>query len=150
MLEMKMPENVQRRPIAFLDTSVLLAILKGDTAAARLASRDVLQKVQLAVNPIVLLELARFADVSGKSAVLSKLERDWEVLPVTSLPSKVLQEKARGLRNMLVHSNDLLILSSAATCDYLITYDKALAQLAADVGRPQTVTPEEFFEHLAD
>jgi len=35
-------------------------------------------------------------------------------------------QNARDIRNILVQSNDVLILSSAANCDYLVTYDQQL------------------------
>jgi predicted nucleic acid-binding protein len=47
----------------------------------------------------------------------------------------------------LVHSNDILILSSAAECDFLVTRDGLLKRLVT-AEKPQVVTPEEFVTHL--
>jgi hypothetical protein len=53
----------------------------------------------------------------------------------------------RALRNRLAHSNDILILSSADECDFLVTRDKRLKSLVT-AARPQVMTPEELVAHL--
>jgi predicted nucleic acid-binding protein len=45
------------------------------------------------------------------------------------------------------HSNDLLILSSADECDFLVTSDVRLKDLVA-ADKPQIVTPEELVAQL--
>jgi uncharacterized protein YaiI (UPF0178 family) len=47
----------------------------------------------------------------------------------------------------LAHSNDILILSSADACDFLVTRDVLLKNLVL-AGKPQVVTPEELVAHL--
>ncbi|MFN9317949.1 MAG: PIN domain nuclease, partial [Microcystis sp.] len=57
-------------------------------------------------------------------------------------------QNARDIRNILVHSNDVLILSSAANCDYLVTYDQKLKKASSYLynSKPMVVTPEELLE----
>jgi predicted nucleic acid-binding protein len=47
----------------------------------------------------------------------------------------------------LAHSNDILILSSAYECDFLVTRDAALKTLVTSE-KPQVVTPEELVNRL--
>ena len=48
----------------------------------------------------------------------------------------------------MVNSNDVLILSSAANCDYLVTYDQQLkkASIYLDNSKQMLVTHEELLE----
>jgi predicted nucleic acid-binding protein len=45
-----------------------------------------------------------------------------------------------------MHSNDILIVTSAANCDLLISNDKDLKQLSPE--RPEILTADEFFARL--
>jgi len=69
------------------------------------------------------------------------------VLPVDYAKAEALLPRVRALRNRLAHSNDILILSSASECDFLVTKDAVLKTLAT-AGKPQIVTPEELVTHL--
>jgi predicted nucleic acid-binding protein len=57
-------------------------------------------------------------------------------------------QNARDIRNILAESNDVLILSSAANCDYLVTYDQQLKKASSYLynSKPMVVTTEELLE----
>ena len=61
--------------------------------------------------------------------------------------AEALVPRAQALRNRMPHSNDLLILSSADECDFLVTSDVRLKDLVA-ADKPQIVTPEELVAQL--
>jgi predicted nucleic acid-binding protein len=138
-----MTEPSHKRPTLFLDSNVLVAMVRGDPAAVRLTSEEVLNKVQLAVDPVVLSEFLRFTARGDDVSTVSKVEQHWKVLPAPTLPSEDLKQQARSLRNRLVHSNDLLVFLSASQCEYLVTYDRDLQELSVQLGRPRALTPAE-------
>jgi hypothetical protein len=76
-----------------------------------------------------------------------RIRDNLQVLPVDLAKAEALLPKVRGLRNPLVHSNDVLILSSAGECDFLVTNNELLKRLVT-AGKPQVVTPEELATHL--
>jgi predicted nucleic acid-binding protein len=135
------------RPVAFLDTNVIVAMFQGKRPASDLLSEKVLRRLRFAVNGIVLQELFHLAEVGRHPELLEKLEGHWEVLPVDAARVSELLQRAQTLRNRAAHSNDLLLASSAEKCDFLVTYDKALAAILQE--RPlRVVTPEELLEEL--
>jgi hypothetical protein len=69
------------------------------------------------------------------------------VLPLDLAKAEALIPRARALRNRVAHSNDLLILSSADECDFLVTSDMDFKSLVT-AEKPQVVTPEELVAHL--
>jgi predicted nucleic acid-binding protein len=141
----KSPADASRRRV-FLDTSVITAILRGQGAAPRLLSEDVTRRVQFAVNPIVLQELLHLPDARANSELLEAIRRNWQILPIDEEAFSAFLRDAQALRNRAIHSNDLLILGSAAECDYLVTYDRDLMLVASD--RPIILTPEQFLDEL--
>jgi len=132
---------------AFLDTSAIAAILQRRGTAPRLLSEDVKHRVQFAVNPIVLQEILLLAEAQNNPEVLDALRRDWEIVPVDEAALALFLRDARELRNRWAHSNDLLIVSSASKCDYLVTYDEQLRRLVHS-RPPRVVTPEELLDDL--
>jgi predicted nucleic acid-binding protein len=130
----------------FLDTNVVAAYLRGESASSRLFSNEVLSKVRLAINPIVLQELFFLAETRKHPEIVDNLQREVRVLPVNFEKAEEYLQEATTLRNRLTHSNDVLILSSAAECDYLVTYDQALRSLSTS--KPQIVTPEQLLAQL--
>lgn len=139
-----MSQETRDRPLAFLDTNVIVAYLEGKEPSARLFDDQVLHKVRLATNPIVLQEILTLAHVREDPEQLRQIRQRLEILPVNFERAESLLPHVTALRNRLAHSNDILIMSSAVTCDFLVTYD--LAFRGAEVsGRPQILTPEEFF-----
>ena len=147
------PESLERdegsdrqRPLVFLDTSVIIGYLHGDLPAAQLFSAEADGRIRFAVNPIVLQELLLAADGAGRPE-FEQIRDHLRVLPVDFGKAEALLPRARALRNRLAHSNDLLILSSADECDFLVTRDVLLKSLVT-AEKPQVVTPEELVSHL--
>jgi len=110
------------KPLVFLDTDVLISYLRGDLASVHLFDREILDRVCLAINAIVLQELLFLAEVRNHPEIVDRIQE--------------------------VHSNDVLILSSAANCDYLVTYDQKLKKASSYLynSKPMVVTPEELLE----
>ena len=136
----------QKRPLVFLDTSVILAFLQGDSSAAELFSAEAQGRIRFAVNPIVLQELLLTADLAGQPE-FERIREHLQILPVDFSKAEALIPTIRDLRNRIVHSNDVLILSSADECDFLVTKDLLLKRVAS-TGKPKVLTPEEFATHL--
>jgi predicted nucleic acid-binding protein len=136
----------QGLPLVFLDTNVIIGFIRGDPAATQLFSAEAAGRIQVAVNPIVLQEL--LLSVDGASRPEFELIRDHlRVLPIDLAKAEALLPQFRAMRNRLAHSNDLLILSSADECDFLVTSDVLLKSLVT-AAKPQVVTPEELVAHL--
>jgi len=136
----------RQRPLVFLDTNVIIGYLHGDLSAAQLFSAEADGRIRFAVNPIVLQELLLAADGAGRPE-FEQIRDHLRVLPVDFGKAEALLPRARALRNRLAHSNDLLILSSADECDFLVTRDVLLKSLVTSE-KPQVVTPEELVSHL--
>ncbi|MBD2168936.1 PIN domain-containing protein [Calothrix membranacea FACHB-236] len=139
-------QQSNRRPLAFLDTNVVAAYLRGELPSSHLFSGEVLGKVNLAINPIVLQELFFLAETRNHPEMLKELQEEVSVLPLNLEKAEEYLKQASNLRNRIAHSNDILILSSAAECDYLVTYDQALRSLTTS--KPQVVTPEQLLSQL--
>ena len=135
-----------KRPLVFLDTNVIIGYLRGDPSAAQLFSAEADGRIRFAVNPIVLQELLLAADATGQPE-FERIRDHLRVLPVDVAKAEALLPRVRALRNRLAHSNDILILSSADACDFLVTRDVLLKNLVL-AGKPQVVTPEELVAHL--
>jgi predicted nucleic acid-binding protein len=133
-------------PLLFLDSNVIVEYLRGDPTATQLFSAEAKGRVQFAVNPIVLQELL----LSGHAASRPEFERIrdlWKVLPVDYAKAQALIARVRALNYRIAHSNELLIVSSADECDYLVTKDPVLKTLVTRE-KPQVVTPEEMLAQL--
>lgn len=134
----------------FLDTNVFVELLSGRGELLKLFSDDVLNKVAYVTSPVVFQELFFAAGRTGKEVSLEGIERHIEIIPVdiTKLSSAFKQE-VRKFRNLAVHSNDVLIISTAdeAKCDYLLTYDKAIIQ-ASEKRTYKAITPEDLLRIL--
>ncbi|HLN02545.1 MAG TPA: type II toxin-antitoxin system VapC family toxin [Bryobacteraceae bacterium] len=133
------------RPLVFLDTNVILEYLQGKAAAAELFSAEAAGRIRFAVNPIVLQELLLAADAGQPE--FERIRDHLRVLPVDFAKAEELLPRVRALRNRLVHANDILILSSADECDFLVTSDARLKNLTTSE-KPQIVTPQELITHL--
>jgi predicted nucleic acid-binding protein len=134
------------RPLVFLDTNVIVGFLQGDPPAAQLFSAEAEGRIRFAVNPIVLQELLLAADAAG-GPEFERIRDHLRVLPVDFAKAEALLPRVRALRNRLAHSNDILVLSSADECDFLVTRDALLKNLVT-AGKPQVVTPEELVAQL--
>jgi predicted nucleic acid-binding protein len=135
-----------KQPVAFLDTNVIIGYLRGDPSTAQLFSAEATGQIRLAVNPIVLQELLLAADAAERPE-FQQIRDHLRVLPVDFAKAEALLPRIRSLRNRLVHSNDILILSSADQCDFLVTSDADFKNLVT-AEKPQVVTPEELATHL--
>ena len=133
-------------PLVFLDTNVIIGYLRGDPAATQLFSAEAAGNIRFAVNPIVLQELLLAANAADRTE-FQQIRDHLRVLPVDFAKAEALLPQVRALRNRLMHSNDILILSSADECDFLVTSDVLLKSLVT-AARPQVVTPEELVAHL--
>ena len=130
----------------FLDTTVILDFLKGDPSLKDIFSPKIMNKVSYAINPIVLQEILLSGRAASKMS-LDEFTKDFEVIPVDIIKSEEFLERIRSLRNRIAHANDLLILGSAQSCDYLVTTDRTLQQLG-NVATVKVITPEEFLNLL--
>jgi predicted nucleic acid-binding protein len=130
----------------FLDTNVIIGFLRGEHAAAQLFSAEAEGRVRFAVNPIVLQELLLAAN-PARQPEFERIRDHFRLLPVDFAKAEALLPRVRTLRNRLAHSNDILIFSSAAECDFLVTRD-ALLKTLATADKPQVVTPEALVTHL--
>lgn len=147
---------VPQAPLAFLDTNAILDYLRGEPAAVKLFAAEQEGGARFAINPIVAQELLLSTDDAVRPGLGPILER-LKMLPVDfAKVEKLVLEAARALnampeapalRKRLAHSNDFIILSSATECDFLVTKDARLKDLAADL-KPAVVTPKEFIVRL--
>ncbi|HUS05110.1 MAG TPA: PIN domain-containing protein [Bryobacteraceae bacterium] len=134
------------RPLVFLDTSVIMGYLRGEPSAAPVFSAEASGRIRFAVNPIVLQELLLAADAVGLSE-FAGIRDHLRVLPIDYEKVEALVPRVRALRNRLAHSNNILILSSASVCDFLVTRDAGIKTLVT-AEKPNVVTPEEFVTYL--
>jgi predicted nucleic acid-binding protein len=139
-------EGDAARPLVFLDTNVITGYLRGEPTAAQLFSAEAAGRICFAVNPIVPQELLLAADAAGNPE-FEHIRDHLRVLPVDYGKAELLLEKIRALRNQIAHSNDVLVLSSADDCDFLVTGDAGMKMLAT-AEKPQVVTPEELVSQL--
>jgi predicted nucleic acid-binding protein len=134
-----------RVPLAFLDTDVIVGYLRGEASALELFSAEAKGRIHFAINPIVLQELLLASDVASRPEL--EVIRDLKVLPVDFARAEALVPKARALMNRGLHSNDILIVSSANDCDFLVTRGTTLKNLVA-ADKPEVITPEELVSRL--
>jgi predicted nucleic acid-binding protein len=135
----------QKRPLVFLDTDVIIGYVRGERAAVQLFSAEADGRIHFAVNGIVLQELILAGDVVDQPEFERILDH-LRILPVELAKAEALIPRARAMRN-LPHVNDIIIVSSAGECDFLVTTDTRLRELVTG-GKPQVVNPEEFVGHL--
>lgn len=135
-----------KRPLVFLDTNVIVGYLHGEPSAVQLFSAEGEGRIRFAVNAIVFQELLLCAEAPGQPE-LERIQDHFRLLPIDVTKAEALLPLVRGLRNRLVHSNDILIVSSAAECDFLVTRDALLKSLVT-AEKPRVVTPEELVTQL--
>jgi predicted nucleic acid-binding protein len=145
----------RKQLLAFLDTGVIIDYLRGDRTAVQLFSAEAEGRVQFAINPVVAQELLLSADATLQPG-LGRLVDHLKVLPVDfAKVEKLVFEAARALNAMtegtpsgqMAHPNELIILSSAEECDFLVTTDRRLKDLA-EGRKPEVVTPRELVARL--
>ncbi|NJL82030.1 MAG: type II toxin-antitoxin system VapC family toxin [Chloroflexaceae bacterium] len=160
------------KPFIFLDTDVLDDYLHRQEleptrkASFRFLFDEMGKKLRFAVNPVVLQELLFLERLGQPMMGIGSLVQEINTIRISGLeesldPEIILLplnlEKAEEylahaplLRDRIAHSNDILILSSAAECDYLVSDDGQLknALNSLSIGKPQVVTPEELLVEL--
>ena len=136
------------KPLVFLDTDVLASYLRGDLASVHLFDRVFLDRLRLALNALVLQELLFLAAVRNHPEIVDRIQEKVTILDFDLVKLDQYWQNARNIRNILVHLNDVLILSIAANCDYLVTYDQQLKKASSYLSnsKPIVVTPEELLE----
>lgn len=138
------------KPSVFLDTNVVASYLTGEPSSSQLFSREILGRIHAAINPIVMQELFFLADAREHPEMLDEIEQELSILPLNLEKADEYLKQATTLRNRIAHSNDILILSSASDCDYLVTYDLALGKTLSSLsaGKTKVVTPEQLISQL--
>jgi predicted nucleic acid-binding protein len=136
-----------RRLKIFLDTSVLVEVLRGSRGASALFTPGPEQAASYVVNPVVVQELLLVSASAGTKMDLNELIQHLHVLDTETLLSPEVLASIRKMRNRLAHTNDLLILGAARDCDLLLTYDQDLLSLGEAAG-VATKTPEDFLAEL--
>jgi len=137
--------SARKQPLVFLDTRVIFSYLKGDASAAQLFSAEASGRIHFAVNDIVLQEL-----LLADAASLPEFERiidHLQVLPLDLAKAEAMLPRVKAMKSRLPHSNDILIVSSADECDFLVTRAQVLKNLVISK-KPQVVTPEELVLQL--
>lgn len=133
----------------FLDSSVLIAYFRKEEGFKRLFSQEVTNKVTYVINPVVFQELLLLGSRTEEELNFEEISKHVEILEIDVERSTKYLREARQLRNKAVHTNDLLIMGTAATCDYLLTYDKALIALGS-YESVKVISPRRFFELLGE
>ena len=138
------------KPSVFIDTNVVASYLTGEPSSSQLFSSEILSRIHAAINPTVLQELFSLEETQQHPDMLNELQEEVRVLTINLEKAEEYLEHAAGLRNRIAHSNDVLILSSAADCDYLVTYDRALGKTLSELStnKPKVVTPEQLISQL--
>jgi len=133
----------------FLDTNVIVSYFQGRRDVVDLFSKKVLEKVKYIVNPIVYQEIILIMEQIRKNNLkkidLEKLDYFVEVVQVDRSKMDIYFDKMREFRNLLVHTNDILILQTAILeCDYLLTLDNDLLRIR-QINSLRIVSPREYF-----
>lgn len=129
-------------PVVFLDTNVVTSYLGGDLPW--LMDKAMTSHFTYAINPIVLQELIlSLRQNTSDTGALENFLQKTDMLPLSEKLADDIGGRARTLRNLAVHANDILILGSASDCDYLLTTDDNFKALASGE-RPRIMTPDAF------
>ena len=132
----------------FLDTSVIVSYFQNHRDVVKLFSRRVLEKVQYLINPIVYQEIIlAMSHIDGKID-LGNLDNFVRVVQIDRTKTDVYLKRMRELRNLLVHTNDILILQTAISeGDYLLTLDSQLLELR-EIDSLTILSPSRFLNLL--
>lgn len=143
-------KNNNEKPLVFVDTNVIVAYLRGEAASSRLFSPEILERVNLAIDPIVFQELLFINEAREHPEVFEKIQNNVRILDFDLAKADEYMPIARTIRDKIAHSNDILLLSSASACDYLVTYDRKLGEASRYLSpnKPVVVTPEQFLSRL--
>jgi predicted nucleic acid-binding protein len=135
----------EHRPMVFLDSNVVLSYLDGKLPW--LFDKSIVKRFRYAINSVVFQEVVLRGADQRHPRRLEKVMQQTDMLPVNVQVSESILPRARQLRDRTTHSNDVLVVGSAANCDYLLTSDKLLSRLL-NGDRPKVLTPAEFHEEV--
>jgi predicted nucleic acid-binding protein len=129
------------RPVAFLDSNVVIDYLNG--RLPWLFEEPLTGKFRYAINPVILQEVVLRGVDRRHPRRLEHVLKKTDMLPIDVMAADAMLPRAKEIRNRALHSNDILVFSSAADCDYLITSDKSFGALSTR-DKPKILTPKEF------
>ncbi|TKJ24593.1 MAG: hypothetical protein CEE42_10200 [Promethearchaeota archaeon Loki_b31] len=129
----------------FLDTSIIISYLRNEKSLRNLFSRRVLERVQYIINPIISQEILLVAESIREKSLLAQIYKYIKIIPLD-----VDFDKLMRFRNLMVHTNDILIIETATReSDYLLTLDRTLLKL--NQLRPlEIISPKRFFKLLEE
>ena len=131
----------------FLDTSVIISYFQNVRDVVELFSERVREKVQFIVNPIVYQEII-LAMRHIENIDLEKLDNFVELVSIERTKIGAYLEKMREFRNLMVHTNDILILQTAILeGDYLLTLDNQLLEIEK-IDSLKIMSPRQFLNSL--
>ena len=131
----------------FLDTNIILQALSGRIRS--FFDDDARARFTYAINPVVLQELLLSVGKQDAQSRFDEFVMGVKVLPINAEKTKDLLSKLKEIRNRAVHSNDLLIASSASECDYFVTDDvKLQAQFKNE--NPRVLSSADFQKLLGE
>jgi predicted nucleic acid-binding protein len=129
----------------FLDTTIIISYFNKEVNVRKLFSKEVLEKVQYIINPIVYQEIF-LSDKIKNSIDFKKLNDNVNLVQIDTKEIDI--KKISELRNNLVHTNDFLILQTAIfNSDYLLTLDQAMIGIGK-INSLKVISPNEFFKLL--
>ena len=134
-----------KRALVFLDTNVVLGYIRGDPSEAKLFAAGAADLIHLSVNPIVLQELL-LADATELPA-FEEIRGHLHVIPLDLEKIEEMMAGARSRRYHTAHANDMLILSSAEACNFLVTRDEFFRNVVIPESL-EVMTPEELVSRL--
>jgi predicted nucleic acid-binding protein len=141
-------------PLAFLDTGVVLAYLRGDPTAVQLFRAESDGRIRFAINVTVLGELLLTTDDAAKPE-LNRILEHLKILPLdypkaqalTAQVARASEAHNGHARIRMPHPADIINASSAADCDFLVTSNKLLKGLVAGA-KPQVIALNELVARL--
>jgi len=132
----------------FLDSSVIISYFRDERDTAKLFSKRVLEKVQFMINPIVYQEIILVMNRIDHKIDLEKLRDFVKVVQIDKTKKDAYLEKMRELRNLMVHTNDILVLQSAMSeSNYLLTLDNQLLEIG-EIDSLRILSPSAFWDLL--
>jgi len=129
----------------FLDSSIIISYLRNEKSLRNLFSRRVLERVQYIINPIISQEILLVAESIKEKSLLAQIYKYIKIIPLD-----VDFDKLMRFRNVMAHTNDILIIETASgESDYLLTLDRTFLKL--NQLRPlEIISPKQFFKLLEE
>jgi predicted nucleic acid-binding protein len=131
-----------------LDTNVLIEYFRGKPQLRELFSPQLRDRIQFAINPVVLQELLLVGGAIGNVVDLKVIEDNLEIIPSDVVADPAALQRIRSLRNRVAHANDLVILGSVHSGEVFLTYDERLTALGEWSG-VRITTPDIFLAEQA-